>query len=180
MKKNQPQINDDDLSAWAEITKEITKTKQPKLIEKAPIELPEIRNTVDISHVYTGDKLDSLNLEKDTNLDRRTAEKFRRGEFRIERRLDLHGYIEKDAYSAVDNFIKTAYIEGKRCVLIITGKGLPHPEDDIFTTKGLLKEKVPQWLNAPALRPMILSISHALPKDGGSGALYILLRRKRS
>lgn len=179
MKKSQPQISNEDLEIWSAIIKDIEKTDQPDIIEKAPLELPEIRNTVDLSRAYSGDKLKAVDFGISAGIDRNTAEKFRRGEFRIERRLDLHGYTENDAFEAVDNFIKTAYIQGKRCILIVTGKGLPHPDDDIFTPRGLLREKVPQWLNRAEIRPLILSFTHALPKDGGDGALYILLRRKR-
>lgn len=179
MKKSQPEISSEDLEIWSELTKEITKTDQPDIIVKEVVELPEIRNTVDLSRAYRGEKLSSVDIGNSAGIDRNTAEKFRRGEFKIERRLDLHGYTEDNAFEAVDNFIKTAYIQNKRCVLIITGKGLSHPDDDIFTPRGLLREKVPQWLNRAEIRPLILSISHALPKDGGDGALYILLRRKR-
>ena len=92
----------------------------------------------------------------------------------------MHGYTEDRAYTAVDDFIKKAYLAQKRCVLIITGKGLAHDDnDDVLAFKGLLKEKVPQWLNTRELRPLILAFRHPDVKLGGSGALYILLRRKR-
>lgn len=180
MKKNQPAPpSNEDIDTWSDIIKDVTKTKQPEVIEKPALELPEIRNNIDLSIAYSGEKLGVLNMGTSPNLDRNTAEKFRRGEFKIERRLDLHGLTEDVAFETVENFIKSAYIQGKRCVLIITGKGLPRPDDDIFTPKGLLREKVPLWLNRSELRPLILSFSHALPKDGGDGALYILLRRQR-
>lgn len=179
MKNNQPQINNDDELLWAELTKEITKTEQPKPIEKPAIELPPIRNSIDNTQVYAGNKLNELVIGKTADIDRNTAQKFRRGEFKIERRIDLHGYTEDAAWDAVDNFIKNAYIDGLRCVLIVTGKGLPHPEDDIYTKHGIIRERVPQWLNGPQLRPLILSIAQAQIKDGGEGAVYVLLRRKR-
>lgn len=179
MKKNLPPLNNEDEDFWAQFTKDIKKTEQPLLIEKAPPELPPIRNSINPSEVYSGNKLDELAIGTLKDIDRNTAQKFRRGEFRIERRLDLHGYTEDAAWNAVENFVKNAYIENLRCILIVTGKGLSHPEDDIFTKHGIIREKVPQWLNSPQLRPLILSISYAQIKDGGEGALYVLLRRKR-
>ncbi len=179
MKKNQPQINSDDELLWAELTKQITKTEQPQQIEKPEVELPPIRNSIDNTQVYSGCKLNELVIGKTADIDRNTAQKFRRGEFKIERRIDLHGYTEDAAWDAVDNFIKNAYIDGLRCVLIVTGKGLPRPENDIYTKHGIIRERVPQWLNSPQLRPLILSIAQAQIKDGGEGAVYVLLRRKR-
>ena len=179
MKRNLPPLNNEDENFWAEITKDIIKTEQPLLIEKAPPELPPIRNSINPAEVYSGNKLDELTIGTLKDIDRNTAQKFRRGEFRIERRLDLHGYTEDAAWNAVENFVKNAYIENLRCILIVTGKGLSHPEDDIYAKHGIIREKVPQWLNSPQLRPLILSISYAQIKDGGEGALYVLLRRKR-
>lgn len=179
MKNNRPQINNDDELLWNKLTKEITKTDQPQQIEKPEIELPPIRNSINNTQVYSGNKLSDLKMGKTADIDRNTAQKFRRGEFKIERRIDLHGYTEDAAWDAVDNFIKNAYIDGLRCVLIVTGKGLPHPEDDIYTKHGIIRERVPQWLNSPQLRPLILSIAQAQIKDGGEGAVYVLLRRKR-
>ena len=74
-----------------------------------------------------------------------------------------------------------AYNCGKRCIIIITGKGLTVREnDDIFTSKGILKRQVPQWLNMPQLRAMILTYKNPSEKQGGSGALYILLKRNKN
>ena len=179
MTKKQLPINKEDELLWNNLTKDITKTKQPKQIEKSPTELPPIRNSINNQLVYSGNRLNPLQIGETTDIDKNTAKRFRHGELKIERRLDLHGYTEDEAWNAVENFVKNAYIDNLRCILIITGKGLPHPEDDIYAKHGIIKEKVPQWLNTPQLRPLILSISYAQIKDGGNGALYVLLRRKR-
>ncbi len=100
--------------------------------------------------------------------------------FRIEAELDLHGCTEDKAFERVIEFVKNAYIDGKRCIAIITGKGLhADNEADVFRNRGVLKERVPQWLNLPEIRPLILAINHPQPKDGGCGVIKILLRRKR-
>lgn len=181
MKKIQENQNpsSEDISLWSEITKEIKKTKQPQQIEKKTVVLPEINNSINLQHVYEGNKLSPLEIGSTNDIDRKTAEKFRRGEMKIQKKLDLHGYTENQAYDAVENFIKTAYIEGLRCVLIVTGKGHMHSDSDPWITRGILKERVPQWLNTPQLRPLILSMSYSRPQDGGDGALYVLLRRHR-
>ena len=98
-----------------------------------------------------------------------------------EAELDLHGQTEKNAYDKVYNFINSAYASGKRCVIIITGKGLnDHGDEDIFASRGVLKNSVPNWLSSAEIRPMIMAYKHPSESKGGSGALYILLRRKRA
>ncbi len=91
----------------------------------------------------------------------------RRGKLKAEASFDLHGMRSHEAREAVDGFLATAIERGYRAVIIITGKG------------KILRESLPRWLEAPALRPHILSIEEALPRDGGSGAFMILLRRQR-
>lgn len=105
-------------------------------------------------------------------VDRRTSERMKKGEMVIEGRLDLHGMTQDPAHGALTAFIMRAWESGKRCVLVITGKGgRPGP--------GVLKAQVPRWLNQSPLRERILGFSHAKPKDGGDGALYVLIRRRR-
>ena len=107
-------------------------------------------------------------------LDRRTDERLRKGQMKIEGRLDLHGLNQGEAHEALQAFIKRAHRAGKRCVLIITGKGARSPE-----AGGVLRRRVPGWLATPPLNALILKTYVAKPKDGGDGALYVLLRRQR-
>jgi len=106
-------------------------------------------------------------------VDRGTAEKFRRGQFSVEARLDLHGMTQEEAHRALARFIKRGHEDGMRTVLVITGKG------GFGDARGVLREAVPRWLNESDLRPRVLSCAWAQPKHGGAGALYVLLRRRR-
>lgn len=108
------------------------------------------------------------------SLDKRTAQRLKRGKLAVEGRIDLHGMTQADAQRALTGFIESAHRDGRRCVLVITGKGL---KDDWST--GVLRQAVPRWLNEPPLRPLVLGFNYATPKDGGSGALYVLVKRKR-
>jgi len=117
--------------------------------------------------------LPSLEPGDSPGLDRRTAEKLRRGRLEIEARLDLHGMTQEEAHRALARFIHRAQENGVRMVLVITGKG------SATGGGGVLRAAVPRWLNEAGLRPCILSFTWAQPKDGGSGALYLLLRRRR-
>lgn len=109
------------------------------------------------------------------SIDRRTADKLRGGRLDIEAKLDLHGLTQEEAHQALSRFIARAQDKGKRMILVITGKGAR----GAGTAGGILKEAVPRWLNEPGLRPRVLSFSHAQPRDGGAGALYLLLKRVR-
>ncbi len=112
-------------------------------------------------------------------VDRRTADSLRRGRMAIEARLDLHGMTQAEAHRRVHAFIERQQAAGRRCVLIVTGKGIWRGLDSGEGGVGVLREAVPRWLNEPDLRPRVLSFTHAQPKDGGEGALYVLLRRIR-
>lgn len=107
------------------------------------------------------------------NIDRRTGDRFLRGELSIDGRIDLHGMTQDQAHSALAAFVYRAWHEGRRCVLVITGKG------NYSGGGGVLRQATPRWLGEPGLRPMVLAIQPAQPKDGGDGALYVLIKRRR-
>ena len=170
----------EDKDFWAEVAEEVQRLDQPPEPPLKSVVIKEVEPTIRMNEVYHGNDLGELREGSLADIDGATARRFKRGDFAVEATLDLHGYTEERAYNAVSDFIKKAYLAQKRCVLIITGKGLAHDEErDILAFKGLLKEKVPQWLNGRELRPLILAFRHPDVKLGGSGALYILLRRKR-
>ncbi len=107
-------------------------------------------------------------------VDKRQAERLKRGRTAIEARLDLHGHSQAEAHRALDAFLAGAEASGKRCVLVVTGRGIGKDAG------GVLKREVPRWLNQPPNRARVLAFDRAQPKDGGDGALYVLLRRKRA
>ncbi len=107
-------------------------------------------------------------------LDKRTLAKLRRGQIPIEGEIDLHGSTQDQAHRALEAFLARSHAAGRRCVLVITGKGLRADG-----TGGVLRNAVPRWMNETPNRERILAFSHAIPPDGGEGALYVLLRRTR-
>ncbi len=106
-------------------------------------------------------------------LDKRTAQRLKRGQLTIDGRLDLHGMTQAEAHGALTAYLERAQGVTRRCILVITGKGR------VSENGGVLRVMAPRWLNAPANRARVLAIAPAQPKDGGAGALYVLLRRKR-
>ncbi|MSO84342.1 MAG: hypothetical protein EXR02_05990 [Rhodospirillales bacterium] len=119
-------------------------------------------------------------------VDRHTAASLRRGELPIDATLDLHGYTQAEAHTALIVAIARARAAGHRCMLVVTGKGgregaVP-PGGGRYTearTTGVLRANAPRWLNELPLRAHVLAFANASPRHGGAGALYVLIRRVR-
>jgi len=112
-----------------------------------------------------------LDAGRIADLDKRTGERFKRGEMAIDGKIDLHGLTQAEARDKLQGFLAKAAAGGKRCVLIVTGKGAGG--------WGVLRDAVPRWLNEPELRRHLLAFAQAQSRHGGAGALYALLKRKR-
>ena len=93
--------------------------------------------------------------------------RLRRGEWSIQRQLDLHGLRSEDARDALSHFIREAHKYGIRCVRVVHGKGLGSPGK-----APVLKSKVHNWL---VQKKEVLAFVQAKPADGGAGALVVLL-----
>ncbi len=100
--------------------------------------------------------------------------RFRTGWYNPEAHLDLHGQNVEQACSQLMHFIKDSYLRDLRCVLVIPGRGRNSPEG-----QGILRERVQAWLTRDPLKRVVLAFCTALPRHGGAGALYVLLRKRR-
>lgn len=98
--------------------------------------------------------------------------KLRRGEFSVQGHLDLHGRSRAEARGEVDAFLRRSREQGKRCVLLVHGRGL-HSRDQV----PVLKEALRSWLATARFGRHVLAFATARPQDGGAGAVYVLLRR---
>ncbi len=88
----------------------------------------------------------------------------------IEARLDLHGLNSIAAEARLKSFVEQAYANDYRAVLVITGKGMAE--------NGILKRNAPEWLADPQLAHIVAGISQAHARHGGTGALYVALKRR--
>jgi DNA-nicking Smr family endonuclease len=99
----------------------------------------------------------------------RVLRQLRRGQFAIEAELDLHGMTSDIARAELAEFLAQCRQHGHRCLRIIHGKGRRS------SNRGpILKGKVDHWLRQ---RDEVLAFCSARAVDGGSGAVYVLLRR---
>jgi DNA-nicking Smr family endonuclease len=98
--------------------------------------------------------------------------KLRRGEFAVQGYVDLHGMTREQAKGAVADFLRRSRQAGKRCVLLVHGRGT-HSRDQL----PVLKEALRTWLATNRFGRHVLAFATARPVDGGAGAIYVLLRR---
>ncbi len=98
------------------------------------------------------------------------------------RSLDLHGKSLDEANKIIETFVRKSYEDKVHKLIIVTGKGLhSNNEQDPYVSKdlGILRYSIPEFLkNNSDLMKIILNISEARIKDGGSGAFYIFLKKK--
>ena len=106
---------------------------------------------------------------------RNIMKRLKRGEIPVQDYLDLHGLTQKDAETRVREFLVRSRGRGLQCVLIVHGRGLNSPD-----SIPVLKERLPVWLNRGPARKIVIAFSSAKPYDGGTGAIYVLLRRGRA
>lgn len=113
-------------------------------------------------------------------MDAKAHAKLKRGKLRPEGKIDLHGMTLDRAHPKLTSFIMKAHAQGKRLVLVVTGKG-KHRDDGgpIPVRLGVLRHQVPQWLQTPPLQSIVLQVTPAHVSHGGGGAYYVYLRRAR-
>ncbi|RKF13384.1 DNA mismatch repair protein MutS [Roseovarius spongiae] len=113
-------------------------------------------------------------------MDKRAHTKLKRGKMKPEARIDLHGMTLDRAHGALTAFILRAHAQGKRLVLVITGKGKRSDQPGpIPVRQGVLRHNVPHWLQIPPLAQVVMQVSEAHGRHGGGGAYYVYLRRPR-
>ena len=99
------------------------------------------------------------------------------------RTLDLHGYSLSDANVKIKQFIEESFNFGVEKLIIVTGKGIhSQNETDPYISKklGILRYSVPEFINKNvSLNNLIKELSPAKIEDGGEGAFYIYLRKKK-
>ena len=171
-----------DAELWRRVAEEVTplrKRPPPKPTPPTKAKEPQARKpdrrpaAVPVPSPPAPPPLKELSHGTLEGLDRRTGQRLKRGLLPIEARLDLHGRTQEEAHRALAGFIEGSHAAGRRCVLVVTGKGL-RPDGSV----GVLRRNVPRWLNQPSLRQKIVAFDHAAIKDGGEGALYVLLKKR--
>jgi DNA-nicking Smr family endonuclease len=160
----------DDEAAWEHAMRDVRPLADR---EQASPDLQEEAPTAGLAERFRMRREAVPTVTGDTSFafDRRTAERFRRGQVAIEATLDLHGYTQEEAFAAVDAFLEESFQEGRRCVLVVTGKGTARDGG------GVLRSSVPRWITEGVHRGRLIGLGPAESQHGGDGAIYVLLRR---
>lgn len=144
--------------------KPLPKKSKPRTIEKY-----DTISNLDLSNDYASPvQAEDIISYYRPGLSRQRFKQLRAGQIPWESSLDLHGLTVDHARETFCKFIEERLKEGKRCLLIIHGKGSPNGEPPI------LKNHVNHWLRQ---LPSVLAFHSALARQGGSGAVYVLLKR---
>jgi DNA-nicking Smr family endonuclease len=129
----------------------------------------------------------TASVSRTAGIDGNTADRLGRGLIEPQARLDLHGLSERDAHRALVTFVREARSRKLRLVLIVTGKGesgtsrIEEAPFDLgldMRMRGVLRMMTPRWLREPGLGDLIADVREAHRRHGGSGALYVYLRKQ--
>lgn len=159
---------EDSGALWEHVTKDVTPLSKNTV---APVPV-SFKMTASAPARAKMDQLAIAGIPQGREVDRRTAQKLRRGQYPIDYVLDLHGLTQPAAHKKLLEAVTALYRQGGRCLLVITGKGKTGP--------GVLRQRAPEWLASPALTGIVLRVEEAQPAHGGGGALYVLLRRNKN
>jgi len=170
-------MNNGENGGWSDFTDGV---KKLDVKEKSTVKPDEKKYKIDRinsikyeSGAVAASEMPFINYGDNNFVDGNLAAKLRKGKLEIEGKLDMHGLTQELAFTNLIRFVDRAFSDGKRCVLVVTGKG------NLKDGGGVLRNQLPAWLNSPQIRSKILMFTRAQPKDGGSGAVYILLKRNR-
>lgn len=194
MSRKKPRnLSPEDLALWKNVTKNtraldgkkpkiqsLTQPKPQESKDRKPIQPFTIGSRAKPGNTKTYIKPDTIEQHQKTpmKMHRRDYARLTRGKLKPEGKIDLHGMTLAEAHPALTAYLMRAHQDGKRLVLVVTGKGR-HKEDDgpIPRSRGLLKNQVPIWLRQTPLTHYILQVTEAHRSHGGSGAYYVYLRR---
>lgn len=175
-------IQDDDIELFRQAVADTTPLRSLRIVPPAPKRAPVARQSQQDDDAISIDMLfgefDPVELDADeqlsyrrTGLPTRQFAKLRRGQFTIEAQLDLHGYTRDKAKTTLSAFLQRCQRQNQCCVRIVHGKGRGSPQ-----RKPVLKAYIAYWL---LHWDPVMAYCSARNVDGGTGALYVLLKKQR-
>ena len=180
-------LSEEEHALWESVAKQIKPLRKKPRAAKTQIPVPDVETTVAAKPAALPRLSPSAKIPRVSKLDvplappplaplgRRERSQLSRGRKEIDARLDLHGMTQARAHRALSGFLLRAHGDGLTFVLVITGKGKMGSESE----RGVLRRQVPQWLNLPEFRSLVVGFEEAHIGHGGEGALYVRIRRSR-
>jgi DNA-nicking Smr family endonuclease len=186
MSRRRDSLSAEELALWSQVTASVTPLRQRRAKRKVAGDEAEGKPDPAATRAPTAAAPQPLSAQPKTKrpppltrIDPQEKRRLIRGTRGLDARLDLHGMRQAEAHEALRRFLSRAQVQGHNLVLVITGKGqaggLVHAEGE----RGVLRRMVPHWLGLPDLRPLVVGFEEAHRGHGGSGAIYVRLRRAR-
>ncbi len=113
-------------------------------------------------------------------IEKRLVQRVSRGQRPIDGAIDLHGKRQPEAHRALLDFVARMQRQQATLVLVVTGKGAADPDPFGDNERGVLRRLVPIWLSELQMRRQVVGFEEAPRHHGGSGALYVRLRKPRA
>lgn len=148
--------------------------------QQQQVEDPEERAKQDLKRFLRGEVEFELEYTEEfmygyvRGLDIKTFQQLKAGTLSVAAHLDLHGMTSDQAQESLLFFIRESYMQSHRCVLVVTGRGRNSPGG-----QSILRQETEGWLTRDPLKRVVLAFCTAQPKDGGAGAIYVLLRKQK-
>ena len=171
-------LTDEEIALWTEVARSVARRRDATL--------PTPSNPVSAARAPTPPRKAEPPAGRPTKpsapplapIERRLKRELARGRAAIDAALDLHGLTQAEAHEALRGFLRHSQARGARLVIVVTGKGGALDQPGGWSNeRGVLRRLAPQWLREPDLRSVVLGFEEAGRVHGGSGALYVRLRR---
>jgi len=167
-----------DVRPLSESSRTIARRPDPEMRPAHPVRDDDLEVITQLSDLVSGNSQMDITFSDEyiqgavQGFGPRLMQRLKRGQFPIQDHIDLHGFTRQEAETRVREFLIQSHLLGLRCVLVVHGRGL-NSENHI----PVLKEYVPLWLSRGPAKKIVLAFSTARPYDGGTGAIYVLLRK---
>jgi len=172
-------LSDEEIALWIEVARSVSRRRGASL----PTPSKPLSSKAPAPAAPAAAALPEANAARSkppplAPIERRLKRELARGRGAIDGALDLHGMNQAEAHQALRGFLRYSQARGAKLVIVVTGKGGPfgEPAPD-GKERGVLRRLAPHWLREPDLRSVVLGFEEAGRAHGGSGALYVRLRR---
>ena len=172
-------LSDDEIALWTEVARSVARRRGASLPAPAnPVRPARRAEAPPAAAEPPPERPAKPSAPPLAPIERRLKRDLSRGRAAIDGAIDLHGLSQAEAHQALRGFLRHSQAQGARLVIVVTGKGGAIDELSGWPNeRGVLKRVTPQWLREPDLRSVVLGFEEAGRAHGGSGALYVRLRR---
>ena len=172
-------LSDEEIALWAEVARGVERRRGAALPTPSGLRVGEPPTPPSaVAEPSRSQPVEPRSTPSLAPIDRRLRRELARGRASIDAALDLHGLTQAEAHEALRGFLRHSQARGLRLVIVVTGKGGPFEAPGSWPQeRGVLKRLAPHWLRDPELRSVVLGFEEAGRAHGGSGALYVRLRR---